>query len=174
MRILSIDPGTKQSAWVFFDCDTYRIIEHDKEDNERLCRSFDSQHDSKRYQHVVVEMVASYGKPVGQEVFDTCVWIGRFRQAAERWVGTTCILRKDVKMHLCDTIRGVNDAVIRQRLIDLFGPGKEKAIGKKAAPGPLYGIKADCWAALALAVTFAETHAVTFAETHKAAEEAKR
>lgn len=33
-------------------------------------------------------------------------------------------------------------------------PGKEKAIGKKATPGPLYGVVGDEWAALAVAVTW--------------------
>ena len=32
--------------------------------------------------------------------------------------------------------------------------GKDKAIGSKREPGPLYGFKADLWSALALAVTF--------------------
>jgi hypothetical protein len=104
---------------------------------------------------IAIEMVASYGKPVGQEVFDTCVLIGRLWQhfKARR---PALIFRKDVKMHLCGSIVHVNDGVIRQRLIDLWG-GKEKAIGRKASPGPLYGIAKDEWQALALAVTFAET-----------------
>ena len=28
-------------------------------------------------------MVACYGMPVGKEVFDTCIWIGRFIQEAD-------------------------------------------------------------------------------------------
>jgi hypothetical protein len=45
------------------------------------------------------------------------------------------------------------DANIRQALIDIYG-GNDKAIGNKKTPGPLYGIKGDLWAALAVAVTF--------------------
>jgi hypothetical protein len=43
------------------------------------------------------------------------------------------------------------DANIRQAILDRFG-GKEKAIGKKANPGPLYGVKSHLWSALAVAL----------------------
>lgn len=44
------------------------------------------------------------------------------------------------------------DANVRQALINRFG-GKDAAIGRKAAPGPLYGISRDMRSALAIAVT---------------------
>jgi hypothetical protein len=103
----------------------------------------------------VVEMIACYGQRVGREVFETCVWIGKFMSA---WQTRTIaeparLVRRDVKMELCATNRA-NDADIRGALIDLYGPGKAKAVGLKASPGPLYGFKKDMWAALAVAVTF--------------------
>ena len=67
--------------------------------------------------------------------------------------GYTLVYRKDVKLHLCGDLRA-KDANIRQALIDLFGPGKERAIGKKKTPGPLYGIRKHEWSALAVAVTY--------------------
>jgi len=65
------------------------------------------------------------------------------------------LMRKTVAAHLCNTSRA-NDSNIRQALIDRFGPGREKAIGTKKNPGPLYGIKKDLWSALAVAVTYAD------------------
>ena len=101
---------------------------------------------------------------VGAEVFETCVWTGRFIQCwtdspfsyrigAERPVRR--VFRRDVKMHLCGSARA-KDANVRQALIDRYGPGKEAAIGRKATPGPLYGVTTHVWAALAVAVTAAD------------------
>ena len=100
--------------------------------------------------HVVVEMVASYGMPVGKEVFETCVWIGRFMQVWHDPDAVRLIYRRDVKLHLCGSARA-KDGNIRQALIDKLGPQ-----GTKKAPGPTYGVKSHAWAALALAVTAAE------------------
>jgi hypothetical protein len=105
--------------------------------------------------HVAIEMIASYGMPVGREVFDTCLWVGRFIETAARAAyKADLVYRRDVKLHLCGQARA-KDANIRQALLDKFG-GKA-AQGTKATPGPLYGVKADVWSALAVAVTFSET-----------------
>lgn len=103
---------------------------------------------------VVIEQIASMGMIVGSEVFETAFESGKFAQIAEDATGQTVarIKRADVKLHLCGQARA-KDPNVRQALIDRFGPGKERAIGKKATPGPLYGISADCWAALAVGVT---------------------
>jgi hypothetical protein len=152
--ILAIDPGPEQSAVVLYDPVKRVVMSHGKHGNYEI--RDDLWMYSNWYSDLVIEMVASYGKPVGAETFETCVWIGRFIEASPDPDSVIRIERKDVKMHLCQATAKVTDAVIRQRLIDLFGPGKDKAIGKKACPGPLYGIKADCWQALALAVTYAD------------------
>ena len=99
---------------------------------------------------VAIEKVESYGMAVGAEVFDTVFWSGRFAEAASS--ATVVMLpRRVVKLTLCGDSRA-KDANIRQALIDRFGGSA--AIGRKAAPGPLYGISRDVWSALAIAVTY--------------------
>ncbi|MCH8506465.1 MAG: hypothetical protein LAT50_19435 [Ectothiorhodospiraceae bacterium] len=145
--MIAIDPGNERSAWVSMRAG--EVVEAGICDNRALLKMLPllvSLHSKP----LAIEMIASYGMPVGKEVFDTCVWIGRFMEAAG---SADLVYRKDVKMHLCGSMRA-KDANIRQALIDRFGPGKEKAIGKKATPGPLYGFKADMWQALAVAVTY--------------------
>jgi len=96
-------------------------------------------------------MVASYGMPVGREVFETVRWIGRFQQAWHKPEEVRLIYRRDVKLHLCGSMRA-KDPHVWQALIDKLGP-----VGTKASPGPLYGVKSHARSALAVAVTAAET-----------------
>ena len=161
--LLAIDPGYTQSAWL--ECGTRDClpvafgIEPNDDVLERVRRT--------QAGVFAIESIASYGMAVGAEVFETCVWVGRFIQQwgclfgsfPPRGEGTIRrVYRRDVKLHLCGSARA-KDSNIRAALIDRYGPGKEKAVGLKASPGPLYGIKADIWAALAVAVTASETTA---------------
>lgn len=70
---------------------------------------------------LVIEMVASYGMPVGETVFETCVWIGKFMQIVEsRKKKVNKVYRKDEKMNICHSMKA-KDSNIRQALIDRFG-----------------------------------------------------
>jgi len=154
-RILAIDPGPELSAYVLYDSDIKKPVSWQKAENDSISRVIVTPSLADEF---VCEMIASYGMSVGASVFTTCVWIGRFVQRWEGKYPTTphrLVYRKDVKMHLCGDPRA-KDANIRQAIIDLYG-GKEKAIGKKASPGPLFGISGDVWSALAVAITAAET-----------------
>lgn len=151
MTLVAIDPGSEQSAILWLDDGRpagFRI-----EDNNSALSRIRNEHGWGR-SHLAIEMIASYGMPVGKEVFDTCVWIGRFIEA---WGGPyTLVYRREVKMYLCGN-NTAKDGNIRQALIDKYG-GQEAAIGKKKTPGPLYGISKDVWSALAVAVTWQGTH----------------
>jgi len=160
MTILAIDPGNERSAYVVFNTTERSPVEFQKISNaELLSRVEGARGSATRWcgiEHLAIEMIASYGMAVGREVFETCVFIGRLIQA---WNGPhTLVYRKDVKLHLCGQPRA-KDANIRAALIDLWG-GKEKAIGKKHSAGPLYGVSADVWSALAIAVTYTDANKV--------------
>lgn len=153
MNVIAIDPGTTQSAVV--ELSGSEIVHHEILDNDILTNNLATA--DKVCAILVVEMIASYGMPVGKDVFETCVWIGRFIQAwNSNWDGYyERMYRKEVKMHLCGNPRA-KDSNIRQAIIDLYPPiggGKTPQIGTKKQPGPLYGIKSDEWAALAVALT---------------------
>ena len=140
MSILAIDPGPVESAFVVWNGE--QILEKGKIPNEEMLSLIYARRQACR---VVCEMIACYGMAVGAEVFETCVWIGRYLQTAEGRMER--ITRGKVKMHLCHSMKA-KDSNIRQALIDRFG-----APGKKAAPGLTFGIAGDVWAAFAVAVT---------------------
>lgn len=157
MRVLAVDPGYEVSAIVLFDGARGRVLEHVIEKNDLIVEKFH------RYwptapplDAVVFESIESYGMAVGREVFETVFWTGRFFEAASEIVEPHRMARRTVKVHLCQSARA-QDSNIRVALLDRFG-GKERAIGKRKTPGPLFGIKSHEWSALAIAVTWWDLH----------------
>ena len=154
--LLTIDPGSTQSAYLLYDTSaphTFPLVVPDRGilDNDALRYRLVSGVTFCVANLLVIEQVESYGMPVGREVFETVLWTGRF---VEAWGGTFALLpRREVKLHLCHSSKAT-DATIRQALIDQFG-GNDRAIGRKKTPGPLYDIKKDLWSCLGLGVTYA-------------------
>lgn len=149
MKIFAIDPGPVQSAWLVLESGTNRIESFGIYKNEDLNSYLPTWANHPDQASLVIEKVASFGMAVGAEVFETVFWSGRFAQSWGREFHR--VTRGEVKMHLCQSMRA-KDANIRQALIDKLGPQ-----GCKKEPGPTYGVSKDVWAALAVAVTFAET-----------------
>lgn len=159
--IFAIDPGNKESGYVFTK-DNLEIIEKGKIENELLLEKLEHfdicYYNHSKDLHVAIEMIASYGMPVGVEVFETCVWIGRFKQylinKGVKEEDIKYIYRKDEKMTICHSMKA-NDTTIKQALVDRFAPGqKNYGKGTKKNPGWFYGFKADIWAAYAVATTY--------------------
>lgn len=158
--VLAIDPGNTESAWVVIDLETRRPLAAAKEPNDQVRRICLGYGPAEVYDHTAIEMVASYGMAVGREVFETCVWIGRFAEAltAELEQSTPdLIYRRDIKLHHCHDSRA-KDSNIVQALIDRFAPGQpNRGKGTKTHPGWFHGFAADIWQAYALAVYTADT-----------------
>lgn len=151
--ILAIDPGTTESGWCIYDgtAVTHSGVMH----NDKMLAYVSRPVFQTSGHRFAIEMIASYGMAVGREVFETCVWIGRFQQAWHEPAAVELIYRKDVKLHLCGTTKA-KDPNVRQALLDKFprtGGGATPQIGIKTKPGPLYGVSSHAWAALAVAVT---------------------
>jgi hypothetical protein len=157
VRILAIDPGPVQSAWLAYDTETKGPIPYfwGIDQNEHII-SPDHFCERGAFGFLAIEMVGHFGTGMtpGAEVYDTCVWIGQFINYF-RIMPHRRILRREIKLAICGDSRA-KDKNIRQALIDRWG-GKAKAIGLKATPGPLYGIKSHLWSALAVAVCYAES-----------------
>lgn len=159
MFITAIDPGPEQSAYVIYDTVKKLPLEWAKLPNASTS-GLDIRsvlEDPIKTYKVVIEMVGCYGMPVGREIFETCVWIGRFIELAEKHRRKVVrIERGDIKLHICNSKRA-KDSNIIQAIKDRYG-GNKLAKGHIQKKGPLYGFKADCWQALAVALTYADLH----------------
>lgn len=149
--ILAIDPGNEQSAYVFLKERDLSPQSFAKCDNVELLYMIRKLY---KPEHVAIEMIASYGMAVGKEVFETCVWIGRFQEALIQNDAKNIhyIYRKEEKINLCGSMKA-KDSNIIQALKDRFGDK-----GTKNKPGWFYGFSKDIWQAYAVGVTFFDLH----------------
>lgn len=151
MKILAIDPGPVNSAFVLME--DGRIIKFGHPTNDYLRQGLVDR--GGEYGDLVIEKIESFGMAIGAEVMETIYWSGIFA-ASYGLAYTHRITRRAVKLHLCGSSRA-KDSNVRMALIDRYG-GEQAAKGRKACPGPLYGISSHLWSAVAVAVTFADTH----------------
>ena len=141
-HVIAVDPGTTESAVVQWNGTA--IVSAKKMPNAEVEHELATTFPGNT---VLIEWITSYGMRVGQEVFDTCRWIGRFEVAA----GSAILVpRREVKMWHCGK-PGAKDA-------DVIGALKEKygEKGTKANPGTTYPLSKDAWQAFALAAYWTE------------------
>lgn len=113
---------------------------------------------------VAIERVQSQGQ-AGASLLRTSEVVGRLQQAAAFGAEVSALgglhpvllYRSEVLRALDITGRGNRDKLVRQRMIELHGGSKERAVGLKATPGPLYGVAGHAWQALGLAVAAARS-----------------
>lgn len=158
MKILAIDPGNIKSGYViaeYDENDITRILRVGKVENAEMMQIISEVAESAEMDFAI-EMIAGMGMTVGKEVFDTCVWIGRFweRALARNFRAMQYIYRREEKLCLCGSARA-KDANIRQALVDRYAPGQPNyGKGTKKLPGFFFGFSADMWAAMAVSTTY--------------------
>ncbi len=157
--ILAIDPGNMESGYVLVEHDgeeIRRVLDVGKLPNEEI-RGVLHENIYGNCTDFAIEMIAGMGMAVGQEVFDTCLWIGRFWEYVDNHgepKPMRKIFRREEKLDLCGS-PNAKDANIRQALVDRYAPGQPNfGKGTKKNPGFFYGFSADMWAAMAVAVTY--------------------
>jgi len=152
--IIAIDPGTTLSAYVMLS-NNFIPIEFGKIPNEELLDIL-YKYTFVENDHLVIEMISCYGANVGETIFETVFWIGRFYEACD-CKNKIRIKRKEVKMNLCHSMRA-KDGDIRKALISRFAKHDFKN-GKGTINNKdwFFGFKADIWQSYALGVTFFDT-----------------
>ena len=144
--IFSVDPGCELSAYSILD-NSLKPIQFGKIPNEELLQII------KDYYFLVeddfvIEMVACYNMPVGQTIFETLFWIGRYWEACTCKSKNKIYRKKDVCINLCNSMKA-KDSNIRGALIDRFG-----VTGTIKNKGWFFGVSKDIWSAIAVGVTY--------------------
>jgi hypothetical protein len=178
--IISIDPGTYESAYTIVRVSDQKPLEAKKTKNEKLLSLLRSSEFYETYNitYFVVEMIAGMGMRVGDETFETAFWIGIFWEAAstnpEVKPFLSKIYRRQEKSFLVGTQR-CKDKDIIAALVDRYAPD-EPNYGKGTAKcrGWFYGFKADIWQAYAVAVTFHYYYLTDRGVCERVAQEQKR
>jgi hypothetical protein len=136
--ILGVDPGNKESGWCCVQ--DGKIVGSGVTDNADILNltALDGLEII-----LAIEWIQSMGMAVGKEVFETCLWAGRFAQSHRGPV--RLIPRGRIKLHHCGSSQA-KDGNVAQSLRDKYG-GK----GTKKQPGFFYGISSHAWQAFAVA-----------------------
>ena len=136
--IFSIDPGNQQSGWA--------CVQDGKLVGSGVCLNHDLLKLTafQTADILAIEWIQAMGMAVGQEVFQTCLWVGRFVQSA-RTPEIRLVPRGVIKHHHCGKTTA-KDANVAQALRDKYG---EK--GNKKAPGYFFGVSSHAWQAFAVA-----------------------
>lgn len=174
MRFVGIDPGSESSAIVVYSMSRpgprlLALPEHSGvvefsahlENSvvlgvlRKLAREF--REGAEALMPLGVETSAARGAPLYDQHVRTFRWSGRFLQCWEDYSGVEGreVLVELARHHLTGR-RAPSDAQIRAAMIDAHG-GKDAAVGRKKAPGPLYGVSGHGWDALAVAWFLATT-----------------
>lgn len=159
--ILAIDPGPEISTYLVWD--GKQILEKATVPNLKLMDLLDFDNNYHRFKSELdinfqaIEMVESWGMPMGNDTIETAYWVGIFG----RTMGLTLFRRfssSEIRLFLCGTKKAkpsnLKTAIINRvdpmRRFGKYGKGTIKN------PGPLFGVSDHDWAALALAVTYWE------------------
>lgn len=149
--ILSIDPGTYESGWVFVD-EELHILGFGKDYNEYVEHLV---YDTVPLHQVVIERIVLHGN-AGTTTALTCEEVGRLSMLADlRKVPVAFVKRSDEKSCLCKGEKKKNDTTIRRALIRRFAQFDFKnGKGTREKKDTFYGFHADVWQAYAVAVTW--------------------
>ena len=164
--MLAIDPGPERSALVEFDADRFRYVRAAYAVNERIRFAvFKSRADRAliEYTPPYTQRVKGTGHAyVPKEILQTAFESGRMVEAWEQSHGPGdwgLINRTTIRRWLLGHTQG-GDPEIRAAICDRFGVTAKTAKGTKKEPGPLYGIKGDLWAALAVAIVYCDQNRI--------------
>jgi len=156
MLIIGIDPGPEKSGFCLYHHETPRLIDVGYEKNRALLMKIKQSNAD----GLACENVKCYGMNVGQDIFDSLYWIGRFMQCWMENHHRACkrIFRGEVCAHFCNNPKATKPQ-IKRVLMDRFGemPTKKKPVAFYGPRGDIRLVGDHMWDSLAIAVCYADT-----------------
>lgn len=120
MTVLGVDPGTTESG-ICLVGGNYDIHESHKMPSLDVVQFIRNAMPSV----VVCESIQAYGMAVGREVFETCYWIGEYRQACRQCGVPFVLYPRPEYARAIAGVQKVTDSVLRQALLLRFGGDKK-------------------------------------------------
>lgn len=165
MIVLGIDPGPQTHGAVVYDTDARRVLW-----SAKAIESIDLETKVNRMHaaglrpfRIVIERPAAMGViGVGMagHMLDTAWVAGRLAGVLGEVhaIKIETMTRREVLRHLgVLSGKGSSDSRVRAACIaDHETPGGPPAVGRKASPGPLYGVSSHAWQALGLVLAWLE------------------
>jgi len=160
MIVLGIDPGPETHGAVVYDTEERCAVWAEGRITRAALRDVLA-HDLDKITAVVIERPAAMG-PMGAgkvgHMLDTA-WAAGELAAMCRGLGfpVRTMTRREVLRGLgVLSGSGSSDARVRAACIADHGGSKAAAVGRKAKPGPLYGVSSHAWQALGLVLAWLE------------------
>lgn len=130
MKVLGIDPGTTESGYALID-ERYTVLDAGKIDSALIDHLIRTSKPSA----VSCESIQAYGMAVGREVFETCYWIGEYRQVCKSLPVPFFLYPRPEYARAIAGVQKVTDSVLRQSLLLRFGSDLKG--------GPLFKLRGD-------------------------------
>lgn len=157
--MIGIDPGPDHCGFVLYDWTHRKVLDSDqaKPIDEVLRLITPSQWYG--YPEVAIERFQSGGKVLSADSIRTIENVGKlWQKTLDGSMTAYPLYRREVLKILDVSGEGTRDAMIRQRLIEMFGGSRATAVGTAKKPGPLFGVVGHSWQALAVAVAAVERY----------------
>ena len=165
MIVLGIDPGPETHGAVLYDSEARRVLWSSKATTTAglLVRLNKMAAQGIRPRHAVIErpaVMGTLGPGVVGHMLDTAWEAGKLAVYCYEHYNyfLETMTRREVLRHLgVLSGKGSSDSRVRAACIaDHETPGGPPAVGRKATPGPLYGVSSHGWQALGLVLAWLE------------------
>lgn len=130
--IITIDTGSHNSSWIVFNKETEQFADKDSLPNLECVRRLKKYFKSGEVEIFIIEQSQGMGQAAGMEIYMNLHFQGLFASLAKQYnIKVRLLMRKEVKMSLCQALRGVNDSSVNLAIREIYGGDDCKNVLKR-------------------------------------------